>query len=170
MKDGLTKVVGNFETAADAAAAIRTVKEAGLAPAMVFSPVNDHEIGGAMGRPTFALGWFSVVGAIAGGAAGLSLTIGTALQQPIMTGGQPIVSLPPFLVIIFELTILFGVLSTMVGMIWSIYRGRDAAVSYDERFSADRIGVVIDCGVEDVQRVCDLLSNAGAKELRDEKF
>ncbi len=170
MKDVDSRVVGNFDTADRVVAAIKSLKEAGLGSVTAYSPVNDGEIEGAIGRAASHVGWFSLIGALAGAAAGLLLTVGTSLQQPIMTGGQPILSLPPFMVITFELTILFGVLATMLGMIWSIYRGKGAPASYDDRFSSDRIGLVIYCGAEKVEWARSLLLEAGAKEIGDEKF
>ncbi|MGZ8432659.1 MAG: quinol:electron acceptor oxidoreductase subunit ActD, partial [Candidatus Deferrimicrobiaceae bacterium] len=41
----------------------------------------------------------------------------TTLSWPLIVGGKPIVSVPPFLIIAFALTILFGALSTFAGFL-----------------------------------------------------
>ncbi len=47
----------------------------------------------------------------------LAETCLTSLSWPLIVGGKPIVSLPPFLIIAFALTILFGALSTFLGFL-----------------------------------------------------
>jgi len=61
--------------------------------------------------------YFALVGAGAGTVTGLAFTILTALSWPLVIGGKPIVSLPPFIIIAFALTILFGALSTFAGFL-----------------------------------------------------
>jgi hypothetical protein len=63
------------------------------------------------------LKFFTLIGAVAGLISGFALTIGTALDWPLITGGKPIVSLPPYIIIAFELTILFGGVLTFVGFL-----------------------------------------------------
>jgi len=61
--------------------------------------------------------FFALVGAATGTVAGLAFTILTSLSWPLIIGGKPIVSLPPFIIIAFALTILFGALSTFAGFL-----------------------------------------------------
>jgi hypothetical protein len=74
------------------------------------------------------------------------------------------------LVISFELTILFGVLGTVLGMFWSILRGKGEPESYCSRFSADRFGLEVNCSQDRVAFARDLLSKAGAEEVGNEKY
>jgi hypothetical protein len=60
---------------------------------------------------------FALVGAAGGTVTGLAFTILTSLSWPLVIGGKPIVSLPPFIIIAFALTILFGALSTFAGFL-----------------------------------------------------
>ena len=46
------------------------------------------------------------VGAACGFAVGLLLTIGTQLAYPMVTGGKPLLSIPPMLIVLFEATLL----------------------------------------------------------------
>ncbi len=61
--------------------------------------------------------FFALVGAASGTVTGFVFTILTSLSWPLIVGGKPIVSLPPFLIIAFALTILFGALSTFAGFL-----------------------------------------------------
>jgi Alternative complex III, ActD subunit len=63
------------------------------------------------------LRYFALFGALAGFIGGLGFTIFTALDWPLNTGGKPIVSLPPFLIIAYLMTILFGSLCTFAGFL-----------------------------------------------------
>lgn len=60
---------------------------------------------------------FAFAGAASGTAAGFAFTILTTLSWPLIIGGKPMVSIPPFLIIAFALTILFGALSTFFGFL-----------------------------------------------------
>lgn len=61
--------------------------------------------------------FFALVGAACGTAAGFALTILTSLSWPLIVGGKPVVSFPPFVIIAFALTILFGALSSFLGFL-----------------------------------------------------
>lgn len=61
--------------------------------------------------------FFSLFGALAGMLTGFAFTIYTSLSWPLITGGKPIVSIPPFVIIAFELAILFGALATFAGFL-----------------------------------------------------
>lgn len=67
-------------------------------------------------RPSI-LKYFPLTGAVFGFLAGFGLTIFTALDWPMMTGGKPIVSMPAYLIIAFEMTILFGALAAFLGFL-----------------------------------------------------
>lgn len=61
--------------------------------------------------------FFALVGAASGTVTGFVFTILTSMSWPLIVGGKPVVSLPPFLIIAFALTILFGALSTFAGFL-----------------------------------------------------
>jgi len=61
--------------------------------------------------------FFALAGAASGTVTGFAFTILTTLSWPLIVGGKPIVSIPPFLIIAFALTILFGALSTFAGFL-----------------------------------------------------
>ena len=86
----------------------------------------------------------------------------------LITGGKPVVSIPPFVVIAFEMMILFGGLCTLIGL---VVLGRlpsfRTSPRYDPRFTDDRFGVAVHCDrAERAASVRDLLRGAGAEEVR----
>jgi hypothetical protein len=70
-----------------------------------------------IGRPS-RLRYFALGGGLAGFGGGFLLAMLTSLDWPIVTGGKPIVSVPPFLLIGYLLTILIGSLSCFAGFLW----------------------------------------------------
>src|SRR5207249_11312091 len=113
------------------------------------------------------VGLFTLVGGLTGPASGVALAIWTVLKCNLITGAKPVVSIPPFVIIAFELTILLGGLATLLGLLVTAplpsFRGSSL---YDPRFSADRFGVEVSCPPDQVPAVAELLRAAGAEEVR----
>ena len=56
---------------------------------------------------------FTLIGGLTGCTAGFAMTIWMSYDWPVLVGGKAIASIPPYVVIAFELTILLGALSTV---------------------------------------------------------
>jgi hypothetical protein len=80
-------------------------------------PYHLPEVEQLLGLRPGPLRFFALAGGLSGFLGGLGLTIYTALSWPLMTGGKPIISLPPFLIIAYLLTILFGSLASFAGFL-----------------------------------------------------
>src|ERR1700728_3050362 len=79
-----------------------------------FTPYPVHGIDEAMGIKRSWLPWVTFFAGITGTVSALALEIWTsAIDWPINIGGKPFVSLPAFIPITFELTVLFGGLATV---------------------------------------------------------
>jgi hypothetical protein len=98
-------------------AKLRELVDGGVAPSRieVRTPVPVHEAFRILHTPPSPLGWFTGTGAVLGAAGGFGLTIGTVLSWPLITSGKPLLSLPPFMIIAFELTILLGAVASILG-------------------------------------------------------
>jgi hypothetical protein len=83
----------------------------------VFTPYPVHEAEELVKEPPSKLKYFTFLGAISGFIAGFAFTIYTALNWPLITGGKPFVSIPAYVIIAFELTILFGALASFAGFL-----------------------------------------------------
>jgi hypothetical protein len=110
---------------------------------------------------------FTLVGALTGTVSGFFLTMWSSLVWGLTVGGKDPVSVPPYVVIAFELTILFGGLATLVGM---VILGRlprlRASATYDPRFTVDRFGVAVHCPPGRGAAAREILVGAGAEEVR----
>jgi hypothetical protein len=162
-------VVGVFAHVDTTVKALEELRAKGYHDLEVYTPSPIHEIEEVMerDRPVSRVRLFTLIGGLTGTASGFMLTIWSAMQWGLVTGGKPIASIPPFVVIAFELTILFGGLSTVLGM---VLLGRLPRLwptpAYDPRFSNDRFGVAVRCAPGRGGSVTEILSAAGAEEIR----
>jgi len=83
----------------------------------VVMPYHVHEVEELLKLPPSKLRFFALIGALAGAITGFAFTIFTALHWKLMTSGKPIISIPPFIIIAFALTILFGSLISFAGFL-----------------------------------------------------
>jgi hypothetical protein len=149
-------------------AAIKKLRAAGRTDFTVYSPVPRHEIEDALGQPVSPVRAFTLVGGIAGCAIGAWLTLWMSADWPIVVGGKPVGSIPPYVVIMFEMTILFGALSTILGIVLNAVFGarRTGTILYDPRFTNDRFGIFVPAGSDKAAAVERLLRDSGAEEVR----
>jgi hypothetical protein len=161
-------LLGIYDSLDATVAAIQGLRAIGLKTPTVFSPAPEHEIEHALHPDESPVRLFTLVGGLTGAATGFALPTWTSLDWPLVTGGKPIISLPPFVIIAFELTILFGALATVLGLFLATrlpHRGVD--VLYDPSFSSGRFGIRIDAPADRVADVRQILSGAGAAEVRE---
>ncbi len=99
-------------------AAIRRVRAAGYRKIDAYTPYPIEEVSEEMGIHRNILPVLVFFGGLAGMAAGFGLQYWTAaINYPINVAGRPLFSLPAFIPIIFECTVLFAALTTVFGMI-----------------------------------------------------
>ena len=138
-------MLGLFREADDAARAVARLRAAGFdgRDIEVISDAPYPE--GAFGEaPTeHRLYVFTAAGALAGLAVGLLLTIGTQLSYPLVTGGKPILAIPPMLTIIFEGTMLGAILFTVAGVVYESRLPRLGRGLYDPRIAEGQLGVLV---------------------------
>jgi len=135
----------------------------------VFSPVPNHEIEEALNEGESIVRFFALTGATLGAICGIGITVLTSLDWPIQVSAKPIASIPPFMIIVFELSVLFGALFTLIGLIFNSRIRRNAPVSlYDPRFSDDKFGVTVVCERKKLDDVKKILNETGAEEVKFE--
>jgi hypothetical protein len=111
--------------------------------------------------PRLALG-----GSLAGFAVGLFFTVGTKFLYPISVGGQPFVSVPPSIVIIFELTMLGMLISTFLGVFLDSYFPSYAPKEYVDEISDGKIALLFDCPADKENEFTQSLTSVGAEEVK----
>ena len=161
------RILGVYKEPAKAAAAVATAQDAGMPRVDAFSPTPDHALEQLIRARVSPVRTFTLVGALLGCTAGFALPIYTVLDWPLITGGKPLLSIPAFVVIAFELTILFGALFGMAGflLLAGLPRLRRKHLG-DARFSNDCFGVEIRCDDAQAAAARTLLTDAGAIEVR----
>jgi Alternative complex III, ActD subunit len=158
-------VLGVFSDLDRGAQAIRALRAAGHDDVRMAAPAPFPELVEALGRPRSRLDSVTLSGALLGTVSGFALCIGTALAWPLVTGGKAIVSIPPFVIIAFEVSVLIGAAVNLAALAVTAGRGRRRRmVPFDPRFSADRIGVfVVGDGLGEAEAI---LRESGAEEVR----
>jgi hypothetical protein len=162
-------VLGIFEARDDTVAAIDALRAAGMKRMTVYSPAPDHTIEHALHESKSPVRIFTLVGGLTGAATGFALPTWTSLHWPLVTGGKPIISMPAWVIIAFELTVLFGALSTVLGLfIVNRWPNRKPLIIYDASFSADRYGIHLDVPAgASAAAARDIMNRAGAVEIRE---
>jgi hypothetical protein len=161
-------VLGSFVHVDAAADAIRALRAQGHRDLVVYSASPNHEIEEALDQGVSPVRLFTLIGGLTGCAAGFGMTIWMSYDWPVLVGGKPIASIPPYVVIGFELTILLGALSTVTAVaLLSLLQGK-RGIAYDPRFSDDQIGIFVPAGSDQVGPTEELLKAAGAVEVRHE--
>ncbi len=165
--NGEVTVTGRFSDFHAFIRALRSFHEQGYDKQLVaFSPIPRHEIEDAIPAGPSGVRYFTLAGSIIGFLAGAALTILTSLRMDIITGGKPIISIPPFIIIMFELTILFGGLATFVGF---LFNGRLPSLSkrigYVEDFSRDVFGISLACTRKESDTLSGNMKQHGAVEV-----
>jgi ActD protein len=157
-------VLGVFADPAQAAQAVAALRAAGHDDVRAAMPAPFPELVEALSQPPSPLDRVTLSGALAGVGCGFALCIGTALSWPLVTGGKAIVSIPPYVIIAFELSVLIGALVNLATLAILGGRGRRRrGVPDDLRFSHDRIGVFVVGGSDAAEK---LLTAHGAEEVR----
>jgi hypothetical protein len=143
-------LVGVFERPSELAQSIQALRGRGYDDLEFYSPAPFEEIDDAMNPKPSGVRIFTLVGGLLG----------------VVIGGKPFASIPPYTVIAFELTILFGGLFTLVGLlvVGRLPSGGTPA-TYSPRFSAEEFGLVVGCQERDVAEIEALLRSHTAKEV-----
>jgi hypothetical protein len=157
-------VLAVFDEPGAAARAIRALRERGIRDLHAGLPAPFPEVVAALGKPRSSIDFATMPGALLGLALGILFPVLTSLSWPLVTGGKEIVSIPAFVVIIFEMTVLVGSTANLVAVaLLSFLGGGTGSFPRQEHFNADQLGVFAAGGGEEAERV---FRAAGAREVR----
>lgn len=171
MSESKQGILASFDYLDSAADAIKALRKAGFKRKSIqaYAPVPEHDLEHAMGYGQSPVRVFALVGALTGAATGFALSIFTSMDWPLVVGGKPIVSIPAFVVIAFELTILFGALSTVIGLFINTRLPHlKPLVVYDPQFSAGRFGVYVSVTPDQAGEARQILADREPAELRED--
>lgn len=164
-----TGVLGAFVHIDAATDAIRALRARGHRDLTVYSAAPNHEIEEALEHKVSPVRLFTLIGGLTGCAAGFGMQIWMARDWPVLVGGKPFDAIPPMVIIGFELTILLGALSTVLGVVLlSIFLRRSKGkVPFDPRFTDDQIGIFVPCTPDQYAAAGRTMREAGAVEVRN---
>jgi len=163
-----TQLLGLFQDPQNVADAMGELKGNGF-------PVEDLDIysgspfpEGSFGEhdPEHRLFMFPLVGALIGFCIGLLWTAGTQISYPLVTGGKPLLSIPPMTIIMYENTMLGAIIFTVLGVLFESRLPKRDLGLYDERITEGYIGLLVDCPEERASAAEGLLTTAGAEEIK----
>jgi hypothetical protein len=159
-------LVGIFDLPSNTAAVVRKLKDRGFDDLTTYSPAPFEEIELAEDPKPSKVRIFTLVGGLSGVFLGFLMQIWMSLEWPIKIAGKNFTSIPPYWIVGFEMTILFGGFFTLFGLliIGGLYPRR-LDKHYSSRFSAEEFGVVVRCEGRDVAEVEGLMRSESAKEV-----
>ncbi len=144
----------------------RRLRGRGYTELETYAPAPFAEVEDAVIEKPSRVRLFTLIGGLIGVVTGYAMTIWMANDWQLVVGGKPFSSIPPYTIIAFELTILFGGVLTVLGLLvfGKLPRFKlDAA--YSRRFSAEDFGLTVRCQERDIPEIDALLRAHGAKEL-----
>lgn len=117
-KEKLYGVMAEFDTPTDLVNAATAAREAGYKKMDGYSPFPIHEMDEALGIKRTILPFLVFGGGLAGCALGFGMQYYMlAIDYPLNVGGRPYLSLPSYIPVMFELTILLASFTAVFGMI-----------------------------------------------------
>lgn len=162
----LISMVGVYEHVDGLLDAVQRIKNKIPEKMVVYSPTPIHELPEVIKPKPSPVRYFTLSGAMFGLFGGFSLAIWSSMEMNLISGGKPVVSLPPFVVVGFEMTILFGAIATLIGLALSnqfpSYRIKN---TYDPRFSNDRFGIAVKIPESDKSIYEEIFNSTGAEEV-----
>ncbi|QDT09901.1 quinol:electron acceptor oxidoreductase subunit ActD [Planctomycetes bacterium K23_9] len=113
-------VTAEFTSVDTLLAACRRVRDAGYTKTDAFAPFAVHGIDKALGIKPTVLPWIALIGGVTGVTVALCMQIWmNAIDYPYIISGKPFISLPAFIPVAFELTILLASFGAFFGM-WAL--------------------------------------------------
>jgi len=98
---------------------LEAMTTAGVKPEAIttLTPFHVHEAEHILKTKPSALRFFTLFGALAGFFLSFAFILFTVFDWPLITGGKPLISIPAFIIVAFECTILIGGIVSLLGFL-----------------------------------------------------
>lgn len=162
-------LVAWFDQEHDVVEATSEARGAGLQIADVYTPYAVHEMDAAMGLPRSRLNWVCFFAGLTGLLLAVSFQVWTsAVNWPINVGGKPFNSLPAFIPVSFEFTVLCASLITVGALLFvaRLYPGKSCEVLAGVTNDKFALALRADVAGFDEQKARALCTQHGAVELK----
>jgi Protein of unknown function (DUF3341) len=162
-------LVGVYDDDDVVLSAVNKVKEAGIKIYEVYSPFPVHGLDVAIGHPRSRIGIAAFCFGCTGLLCALALTIWTmGIDWPMIIGGKDPISLPNYVPVTFELTVLF----TAFGMTFTFFLSNDLGPTvkpllFDPRCTDNKFIMAIDMSKNKLSEaeIESVLMSSGAEEV-----
>ena len=161
-------VIGTFSYVDQAKKAIGELREGGFEEVELYSPLPNHDLEDEMylGKKRSPVRRMTLLGGLTGCLGAFLFTSWMSIDYPIRTSAKSLISIPAFVVIAFECTILLGAIFTLVGMgHFSKIPWPFGKPGYKPEFSNDKFGLTVRVPKAKAGEVESLLSSAGAEDV-----
>ena len=160
-------VVGIFSFVGDFIKAAEEINRRSEGNIQLYSPVPVHELDYIFDKKESKVRLFTLFGAITGFALGWFLTLFTSFEWNLITGGKAVGAIPPFIIVAFEFTVLFGALATFAGLfVTSKISRKKTSPGYKNVFTEDKFGIFIEIQENQIDKTKKLLRDSGAESVR----
>ena len=162
-----TTMLALFEDIDPAANAIEKLHEMGLTDDRISVisgvPINHRMLGRP--HPWTNVSGLALAGAVGGFLFGLFLNFGTPMLYELRVGGQALLPIPPGLILLFEMTMLFALLSAFLGVFLESYFPNYRPLDYVPQISDGKIGIFFKVPQDEQQKYTDALNEVGAETV-----
>lgn len=159
-------VMGVFQYEDDFLAAARQLRDSGFDDLTLMTPIPLRAAEEILGLGKSNVRRFTLFGALLGAACGFGMAVATALVFILPTSGRPIITIPPFLIITYEMAILLGILFTLLG--FHVVSGLPAWHDriYRSESNVDRFTLVVSLdAAANAEQAESIIRNSGAEEV-----
>ena len=161
-------VIGHFKFVDDTMSAIKRLQEKGLETIELYSPVPNHELEDQLyiKRRRSPVRIFTLLGALTGCFGAFLMTIWMSVDWPLRTSAKTVISIPAFVVIGFECTILIGAIVTLLGMLHhSRIPNLFPTPGFRPNFTQGTFGLTVRVSKEQADAIKDEFKKIGAAEV-----
>jgi len=173
---GKKYIVGLFDDEEVLLSAVPKVKGAGLKIYECFTPFPVHGLDEAMGLRESRLHSFGFGVGLCGAIAAISfMSWINVVDYPLNFGGKPFFSLPSYIPITFEATVLTSSVGMVVAFLWrcGLYPGAKNRI-FDERITDDRFAMVFEVdksGADaEINKIESTLKETGVVDIKTKDF
>ena len=164
-------VAGIWEEESEFLKAVEKIYTKEKVKPVTITPYPVHGLEEASRTPRSWIPWVALVCGISGCLFGLWFTWWTsAVDWPIIVGGKPLWSLPAFIPIIFELTILFSAFGSIGALMYACGLPHIEPPVIDKDLTCHKFAMFISEKEYSKDKAKSLFESVGAKEIKETEF
>ena len=161
-------VIGHFSFLDDTLKVIRSLRDHGYEDLELYSAFPNHDLEEEVyrGKKRSNVRRFTLIGGLCGCLGAFLMTIWMSLDYPVRVSAKPLVSIPSFIVIGFECTILIGAICTLLGMFhYSRIPWLFGTPGHRPDFSEGTFGISVRIPKEQTDAVSQVMKSSGSDKV-----